>query len=172
MTGTGRSRKAGRWLPSALLGSLRAVRLLARAGAWPARDRFVLVAAAARLAVIAALVAAVAVRRAARPLPRWRPPRCATLRFAAGGSSRRRGSVAGAAHPGDGLADQLLDRVDRLAVDGRDDGDGGAAQAGAAGAADAVDVIVGVMRHVEIEDVAHRRDVEAARGDVGGDQAA
>ena len=53
---------------------------------------------------------------------------------------------------------------------GRDDRDGGAAQAGAAGAADAVDVIVGMVRHVEIEDVADGRDVEAARGDVGGDQ--
>ena len=41
---------------------------------------------------------------------------------------------------------------------------------GAAGAADAVDVILGVDRHVEVEDVADVRDVEAARGDVRGDQ--
>ena len=42
--------------------------------------------------------------------------------------------------------------------------------AGAAGAADAVDVVVGVMRHVEIEDVAHFRNVEPAGGDIGRDQ--
>ena len=42
--------------------------------------------------------------------------------------------------------------------------------AGAAGAADPVDVILGMMRHVEIEDVADRRDVEAAGRDVAGDQ--
>jgi hypothetical protein len=33
-----------------------------------------------------------------------------------------------------------------------------------------VDVVLGVRRHVEIEDVAHRRDVEAARRHVAGDQ--
>ncbi|VUD75088.1 hypothetical protein MET9862_05728 [Methylobacterium symbioticum] len=43
-----------------------------------------------------------------------------------------------------------------------------AGPAGAARAADAVDVILRMMRHVEVEDVAHGRDVEAARGDVGG----
>ena len=44
------------------------------------------------------------------------------------------------------------------------------AAAGAAGAADAVDVIVGMMRHVEIEDVADGGNIEAAGGDVGSDQ--
>src|SRR5262249_7248226 len=53
------------------------------------------------------------------------------------------------AHPGDGLADQLLDRRDASAVGGRDDGDGGAAASGASGAADAMDVIVGMVRDVE-----------------------
>ena len=33
-----------------------------------------------------------------------------------------------------------------------------------------MDVIVGMMRDVEIEDVADRRNIETARGDVGGDQ--
>src|SRR5665213_3105187 len=33
-----------------------------------------------------------------------------------------------------------------------------------------MDIIVRVMRHVEIEDVADRGDIEAAGGDVGGDQ--
>ena len=46
----------------------------------------------------------------------------------------------------------------------------GAGQPGAAGAADAVDVVLGVGGHVEIEDVADRRDVEAARRHVAGDQ--
>ena len=53
---------------------------------------------------------------------------------------------------------------------GADDGDGGAALAGAAGAADPVHVVVGVVRDVEIEDVADVRNIEPARGDVGGDQ--
>src|SRR5262245_45840209 len=74
------------------------------------------------------------------------------------------------AHPGNGLPDQLLDGRDVSAVGGRDDGDGGAAASGAAGAADAMDVIVGVMRDVEVEDVADGGNVEAARGDVGGNQ--
>ena len=41
---------------------------------------------------------------------------------------------------------------------------------GPAGAADAMDVVIGVVRHVEIEDVAHLRNVEAARGNVRRDQ--
>ena len=45
-----------------------------------------------------------------------------------------------------------------------------AAAPGAAGAADAVDIIVGMDRHVEIEDMADRRHVQAARRHVGGDQ--
>ena len=40
----------------------------------------------------------------------------------------------------------------------------------AAGAADAVDIVLGVDRHVEVDDVGHVGDVEAARGDVGRDQ--
>ena len=48
--------------------------------------------------------------------------------------------------------------------------DGDARHAGAAGAADAVDVIVGLPRHVEVDDVADAFDVEPARGDVGGDE--
>ena len=43
---------------------------------------------------------------------------------------------------------------------------------GAAGAADAMDVIVGLERHVEIEDVADRRNVEAAGRDVARDKQA
>src|SRR5262245_24811913 len=81
-----------------------------------------------------------------------------------------RGRVRLFAHPGDGLADQLLDRRDASAVGGRNGGNGGAAASGASGGADAMDVIVGVVRDVEVEDVADGGNVEAARGDVGGDQ--
>src|SRR5439155_963384 len=87
-------------------------------------------------------------------------------------SARQRPAVAAGSgsHGGDLLADQLLDRGDRLVVVRRHDGDGGAGFSRAAGAADAVDIIVGVMRHVEIEYVADVRDVEPAGGDVGSDQ--
>ena len=58
-----------------------------------------------------------------------------------------------------------------LQVVGRDDHEGLAGAPGAAGAADAVDIVVGEMvRNVEIEHVADIGDVEAAGGDVGGDQ--
>src|SRR5438477_11878564 len=53
-----------------------------------------------------------------------------------------------------GLTDQLLDGGDRLVVQRRDDGDRGSGPAGAAGAADTMDIIVRMMRHVEIENVA------------------
>src|SRR3546814_2935711 len=38
------------------------------------------------------------------------------------------------------------------------------------GAADAMDVVLGVERQVIVVDVLHAVDVQAARGDVGGDQ--
>src|SRR5262245_19618550 len=97
---------------------------------------------------------ALAVLAGFRALP-FRMPSCRTL---LGGRVRL------LAHPGDSLADQLLDRRDASAVGGRDDGDGGAAASGASGAADAMDVIVGMVRDVEIEDVADGGNVEAARG--------
>src|SRR5262245_53706409 len=65
------------------------------------------------------------------------------------------------AHPGDGLADQLLDRRDAPAVGGRDDGDGGAAASGAAGAGDGMDVIVGGGRGGGVADVGGRGHVGA-----------
>src|SRR5215831_11592103 len=71
--------------------------------------------------------------------------------------------------PGDILADQSLDFADRLAVGGGDDGDGGAALAGAAGAADAMHVVVGMMRHVEVEDMTDVGNVETAGRHVGSD---
>src|SRR5262249_52477480 len=90
------------------------------------------------------------------PMPRFR--------------SLLRGRVPPFSPSGGGLADELLDRRDASAVSGRNDGDGGAAASGASGAADAMDVIVGMVRNVEIEDVADGGNVEAARGDVGGHQ--
>ena len=71
---------------------------------------------------------------------------------------------------GNGLPDQLFDRDHRFLIERGDDRDRGAGAAGAAGAADAMDVVVGMMRDVEIEDVADGGNVEAAGGDVGGDQ--
>ena len=46
----------------------------------------------------------------------------------------------------------------------------GAGTAGAPGAADTVHVVVGMMRNIEIEDVADGGNIETARGDVGGHQ--
>ena len=40
----------------------------------------------------------------------------------------------------------------------------------ASGATDAVDVVCAVLRQVEVEDVTDFRNMQAARGDVGGDQ--
>ena len=45
-----------------------------------------------------------------------------------------------------------------------------AGQLGASGAADAMDVVVGHGRHVEVDDVAERLDVDAPRRDIGGDE--
>ena len=71
-------------------------------------------------------------------------------------------------HPWNCLANQPLDGADGLAVDRRDDSDRSAAPARPAGAADTMNVIIRVMRHIEIEDVAHLRDIEAARRNVRG----
>jgi hypothetical protein len=96
----------------------------------------------------------------------WRPVgvllrRCRLLRLALAGR------VAG---PGDGLADQFLDRADRLVVGGCHDGDGRAAAARPAGAADAMDLVVGVMRDVEIDHVTDVGNVESAGRHIGRDQ--
>src|ERR1700681_2647149 len=71
---------------------------------------------------------------------------------------------------GNSLADQFFDGDDGFLVERSDDRDRGAGASGASGAADAVDIVIGMMRNVEIEDVAHGRNIEAAGGDVGGDQ--
>ncbi len=74
------------------------------------------------------------------------------------------------AAPGNFLADQLFDRGQRLGIRRRHQRDGGTRAPGAAGAADAMHVILGMVRHVEIENVAHLGNVEPARGHVARDQ--
>src|SRR5262245_65034184 len=66
-------------------------------------------------------------------------------------------------HPGDALADEALNRADCLAVNGRDDCYRGAASAGATGSANSVHVVVGMMRHIEIQNVADFGNIETAR---------
>ena len=68
------------------------------------------------------------------------------------------------------MSDQFFDRDYGFLIERGDDGDRGAGTPGTPGAADAVDIIVGMMRHVEIEDVADRGNIKAAGGDVGRDQ--
>ena len=66
---------------------------------------------------------------------------------------------------------QLLDEDrHRAPVLGRDERDARARPARAAGAADAVGVGVGVVRRIEVDDVGDVVDVDAAGGDVGGDE--
>jgi hypothetical protein len=76
---------------------------------------------------------------------------------------------------GDFAVDELgldggLEALQATEFVGVDQGDGFAFLAGAAGAADAVDVALLVEGHVVVEDVGDAGDVEAAGGDVGGDE--
>src|SRR6185312_5407333 len=95
-------------------------------------------------------------RRPRRLVPRLR---LAGMLGFGGGFLRRFGHFRRALGPRNAAADQPLDGGDSLVVIARrDDGDGDAALAGAAGTADAMDVIIGMVRYVEIEDVADVRD--------------
>src|SRR5436305_13516785 len=69
-----------------------------------------------------------------------------------------------------GLPDQPFDRRDRFDIERGHHRDRGAGAPRTPGAADAMDVVVRVMRDVEIEDMADRRNIEAAGRDVCGDQ--
>ena len=71
---------------------------------------------------------------------------------------------------GNALSDQFFDCDHRLLVERGDDGNRSAGAARAAGPADAVHVVFRLHGEVEIEHVAGRGHVEAAGGDVGGDQ--
>ena len=68
------------------------------------------------------------------------------------------------------LFDVGLDLRQRLRVDLAGEADRVAFQAQARGAADAVHVVFGIKGQVEVVHVADRVDVQAARGDIGGDQ--
>ena len=67
-------------------------------------------------------------------------------------------------------ADRLLDGAQAALFLRRHQRERRAGRFGARRAADAVDVVLGHQRHVEVDDVAERGDVDAARRDVGGDQ--
>src|SRR5471030_2698108 len=104
-------------------------------------------------------------RRARFTLGAARRTALAALVAAAAGR-REAGQVAAR----DGLLDQLLDVGQQALVLVRINRDGIAGGAGAAGAADAVHIVLGVVRQVVVDDAGQVGDVEAARGDVGGDQ--
>ena len=70
----------------------------------------------------------------------------------------------------DRLGRELLDATDHPGVHPLGERHRQAVAAGAAGAADAVHVVLGLHRQAVVDDVADRRHVDAARGDVGRDQ--
>jgi hypothetical protein len=73
-------------------------------------------------------------------------------------------------HDRDRFGDKLFDRRDRLAVLGRRQGKGATPPACPTGASDAVDIVLGMVRHVEIEDVRQALNIEPARRDIAGNQ--
>src|SRR5439155_21719927 len=72
--------------------------------------------------------------------------------------------------PRNGLPDQRLDGGDGLAVLGTGDRIGAPIAACASRTPDPMDVILGMVRHVEIENVGQALDVEATRGHIAADQ--
>src|SRR5215813_5781582 len=148
------AQEKGRQMPAAVIS---VVRLRRRPWSWlRGTARSSLVQASNRRRPAFALRPRIASMAAIVLARRWRALTLASARLAA--------------HPGDRLTDQFLDCRDALLVGRGHYGDGCARASGAPGTPDAVNVIVGVMRHVEIEHMAHRRDVEAAGRDVGSDQ--
>src|SRR5689334_24930191 len=73
-------------------------------------------------------------------------------------------------HPWNCLANQPFDGSDGLVVDRSYNGDCCTTSSRAARATDTVDIIVGVVRHIEVEDVTHLGDIQAAGGDVRSDK--
>src|SRR5262249_8885314 len=65
------------------------------------------------------------------------------------------------------LADAFQHGIPEPAVAGRDDGETFARTSGATGAADTVHIVVRVRRRRVVEHLAHFRNVQPARGDVG-----
>ena len=82
----------------------------------------------------------------------------------AGGRTQRIGRC------GNGAADQALDGSKVRHLFTIAERDGGAGCAGSAGAADAVDVGFRLVGQVVVDDVGNAVDVDAAAGNVGGDQ--
>src|SRR5437868_22583 len=64
------------------------------------------------------------------------------------------------------LADRFLDGAQIVMLVRRDEGECIAYLACPRRATDAVDVVVGRLRHIEVDDVSERFDVDSARGDV------
>src|SRR6202030_3806057 len=93
----------------------------------------------------------------------------ALLALAGGRSLRPRGFQAAFGHR-NALSNQSFDRAHRFLIERGHNGNRGTGAAGPPGASDPVDIIVGVMGNIEIEDVADGGNIEATRGDVGGDQ--
>ena len=73
-------------------------------------------------------------------------------------------------HARDFLADESFDGKNVGCIFGNHDGKGVAAVFRAARAPDAMDVVLGMLRDVVVDDMADVRDVQSARGDVGGDE--
>ena len=72
--------------------------------------------------------------------------------------------------PDDGLSRVALDRLDAVDVASVDEGNGLARAAGATRTADAVDIVFGVLWQLVVEDEIDVVHIDAARGDVGGDE--
>src|SRR5690606_32518012 len=79
----------------------------------------------------------------------------------------RRWRAEGILHLRDLARDQFLDLLEIFRLVRETDRHRLAGTASAAGAADPVDVVLGMDRHVEVEDVADARDVEATGRDIG-----
>src|SRR5688500_2526394 len=71
---------------------------------------------------------------------------------------------------GDALVGQPLDALELAALAAVAERQGDARGAGARGTADAMDVALGVGRQLVVDDVGDARHVDAARGEIGGDQ--
>src|SRR5262249_25071796 len=71
---------------------------------------------------------------------------------------------------GDALVGQPLDALELAALAAVAERQRDARGAGARGATDAMDVALGVGRQLVVDDVGYTRDIDAARGEIGGDQ--
>src|SRR5688500_3532406 len=85
-------------------------------------------------------------------------------------TERNGGAVGVLLHHRHRLADQLLDVAQKRPLLDIAERDRHAVGASARGAADAVDIALRHVRQLEVDDVADAVDIDAAGGDVGGDQ--